>query len=104
MSSSCQKSSLRKWRNFTFQHSMRSSWRFEERTALDVQQFFVIEGSCRSRPALEELDGQQFFAIEGSCRRDARIGSLEPKLLRVASKSAGSSASPTPPFRRVRLR
>ena len=96
MSSSCQKSSLRKWRNFTFQHSMRSSWRFEERTALDVQQFFVIEGSCRSRPALEELDaqqffaiegfcrsrpaleeldGQQFFAIEGSCRRDARSGS-----------------------------
>ena len=30
-----------------------------------MQQFFVIEGSCRSRPALEELDGQQFFAIEG---------------------------------------
>ena len=32
----------------------------------DEQQFYVIEGSCRSRPALEELDGQQFFAIEGS--------------------------------------
>ena len=36
----------------------------------------------------------------------ARIlcGSREPKLQRVASKSAGSTASPTPPFRRVRLR
>ena len=33
---------------------------------LDDQQFFAIEGSCRSRSALEELDGQQFFAIEGS--------------------------------------
>ena len=36
----------------------------------------------------------------------ARIlcGSREPKLQRVASMSAGSTASPTPPFRRVRLR
>ena len=33
---------------------------------LDDQQFLTIEGSCRSRSALEELDGQQFFAIEGS--------------------------------------
>ena len=33
---------------------------------LDDQQFFAIEGSCRSRSALEELDGQQIFAIEGS--------------------------------------
>ena len=36
---------------------------------LDGQQFFAVEGSCRSRSALEELDGQQFFTIEGSCRR-----------------------------------
>ena len=34
---------------------------------LDGQQFFAIEGSCWSRPALEELDGQEFCAIEGSC-------------------------------------
>ena len=40
----------------------------------------------------------------GTVTRPARIGSREPKLLRVSSKSAGSSASPTPPFRRVRLR
>ena len=36
--------------------------------ALDAKQFFVIEGSCRSRPALEELGGPQFFDVEGSCR------------------------------------
>ena len=51
---------------FVIEGSCRSRPAHEE---LDVQQFFVIEGSCRSRPALEELDGQQFFAIEGSCRR-----------------------------------
>ena len=51
---------------FVIEGSCRSRPALEE---LDVQQFFVIEGSCRSRPALEELDGQQFFAVEGSCRR-----------------------------------
>ena len=75
---------------------MRSSWRFEERTALDVQQFFMIEGSCRSRPALEELDVQQFFVIEGSCRSrpaleelDGQVEVASPSCKRVASKSAG---------------
>ena len=55
---------------FEIEGSCRSRPALEE---LDVQQFFEIEGSCRSRPALEELDGQQFFAIEGSCRRETRI-------------------------------
>ena len=50
---------------FVIEGSCRSRPALEE---LDVQQFFVIEGSCRSRPALEELDVQQFFAVEGSCR------------------------------------
>ena len=46
---------------------------------LDGQQFFAVEGSCRSRPAHEELDGQQFFAVEGSFRR--KISKLNsPKL------------------------
>ena len=51
---------------FVIEGSWRSRPELEE---LDAQQFFVIEGSCRSRPELEELDGQQFFAIEGSCHR-----------------------------------
>ena len=102
MSSSCQKSSLRKWRNCTFQHSMRSSWRFEERTALDVQQFFVIEGSCRSRPALEELDGQQFFAIEGSCRRKISKWKSRAQVVReLPQVPQGTTASTTPPFVRA---
>ena len=53
--------------NCTFQHSVRtfSDLWYVPHFELDVQQFFVIEGSCRSRLALE-LDGQQFFAIDGS--------------------------------------
>ena len=51
--------------------------RNEPHFELDVQQFFVIEGSCRSRPALEELDVQQFFVIEGSCRSRPAIEELD---------------------------
>ena len=50
---------------FVIEDSCRSRLALE----LDGQQFFAVEGSCRSRPAHEELDGQQFFAIEGSCCR-----------------------------------
>ena len=55
--------------NYTFQHSVRTFgdlW-YVPHFELDGQQFFAVEGSCRSRLALE-LDGQQFFAVEGSCR------------------------------------
>ena len=53
--------------NCTFQHCVRTFgdlW-YVPHFELDGQQFFTVEGSCRSRLALE-LDGQQFFAIEGS--------------------------------------
>ena len=55
--------------NCTFQQSVRTFgdlW-YEPHFELDGQQFFAVEGSCRSRLALE-LDGQQFFAVEFSCR------------------------------------
>ena len=69
---------------------------------LDVQQFFVLEGSCRSRPALEELDVQQFFAIEGSCRRRISEWKSRAQVVRELPQSPqGTTASTTPPFRRV---
>ena len=67
---------------FVFEGSCRSRLALE----LDGPQFFAVEGSCRSRPAHEELDGQQFFAIEGSCRRKI---AASPSCKRVTSSSAG---------------
>ena len=58
---------------FVIEGSCRSRLALE----LDGQQFFAVDGSCRSRPAHEELDGQQFFAIEGSCRR--KISKWKPR-------------------------
>ena len=76
--------------------------RNSSRIELDVQQFFVLEGSCRSRPALEELDVQQFLAIKGSCRR--RISKWKSRAQVVGElpqSPQGTTASTTPPFRRV---
>ena len=95
---------------FVIEGSCRSRPALEE---LDVQQFFVIEGSCRSRPALEELDGQQFFAIEpprsSKWKSRAQVAESCLKVRRVdcvtnAPVPQGTTALSTPPFRRVRLR
>ena len=69
-----------------------------------MQQFFVFEGSCRSRPALEELDVQQFFAIEPP--RSSKWKSRAQVAGRVdcvtnAPVPQGTTALSTPPFVRA---
>ena len=74
---------------------------YEPHFELDVQQFFVIEGSCRSRLALE-LDGQQFFAVEGSCRRKISKWKSRAQVVReLPQVPQGTTASTTPPFVRA---
>ena len=90
--------------NCTFQHSVRTFgdlW-YVPHFELDGQQFFAVEGSCRSRPAHEELDGQQFFAIEGSCRRKISKWKSRAQVVReLPQVPQGTTASTTPPFVRA---
>ena len=83
---------------FVIEGSCRSRLALE----LDGQQFFAVEGSCRSRPAHEELDGQQFFAIEGSCRRKISKWKSRAQVVReLPQVPQGTTASTTPPFVRA---
>ena len=84
---------------------MRNYQQFE---ALDGEELLPIELlECETTPA-GALDGEELLPIELQSETTP-AGALEvevanPSGERVSSKSAGSSASPTPPFRRVRLR
>ena len=89
------KNSMRKWQNCTFQHSVRSYRRLE---ALDGEELLPIELlECGTTPA-GALDHEELLHDE------LEVEAASPSYKRVASKAAGSSASPTHPFRRVRLR
>ena len=66
--------------------------------ALNGEELLPIELLvCGTTPA-GALDGKELLPIE------LEVEVTSPSCKSVASKSAGSSASPTPPFRRVRLR
>ena len=107
---------MRKWQNCTFQHSVRSYRGFQ---ALDGEELLPIELlECGTTPA-GALDHEELLDVEllecGTTPAGAlgheelldvelEVEAVSPSCKRVASKSAGSSASPTPPFRRVRLR
>ena len=77
--------------------------------ALDGEELLPIELlECGTTPA-GALDGEELLVVELLEFGTNPAGALEvevasPSCKRVASKSAGSTASPTPPFRRVRLR
>ena len=65
--------------------------------ALDGEELLPIELQCETTPA-GALDHKELLHVE------LEVEAAIPSCKRVSSKSAGSSASPTPPFRRVRLR
>ena len=65
--------------------------------ALDGEELLPIELQCETTPA-GALDHKELLHVE------LEVEAASPSCKTVASKSAGSSASPTPPFRRVRLR
>ena len=77
--------------------------------ALDGEELLPIELlECGATPA-GALDGEELLVVELLKFGTNPAGAFEvevtnPSCKRVSSKSAGSTASPTPPFRRVRLR
>ena len=73
---------------------MRNLQQFE---ALDGEELLPIELQSETTPA-GALVHKELLHVEFEAE------TASPSCKRVSSKSAGSSASPTPPFRRVRLR